>query len=437
MLKLRNSYSVACRLSFTLSLLLTPFVFCCGVSAQKTAANWTREFPSQSPAPRYDFAMSICQNGNVLVFGGTSVESAAYLNDTWLWDGFNWHDLSSQSNRPPARAFANMAFDQVHNQVVMFGGRNPPAVLSDTWVFNGNFWIKMNPSTIPLPRFGASMTYDGRQQRIVLFGGRESDNTYLGDSWAWNGSTWVDLATLHRPASFAANLVYYPPGGYDVLFGGIGPLGLITDTFYLGPFSILNSGLPDWLDANEIDPNFGNPPSRLNASMAYYPVAAKILLFGGGFLDQNVYSYNGVWNVEHPIDRPPSLSGARMAYHPNTGRLVYFGGINTSFQDFNQTWTWGKQVACLPGDGSTVRVGSTVRCFFKEDPDVHFGYWTTDGFSPNSTTTLNKTFHTNGPGPASITATWFDSTGMHNETFHFTTEHGHQDRDDDLNADRD
>jgi len=427
MLRLKNSQMVVHCVSFSLSLLITTFVLCGVVTdAQKTAANWRREFPSQSPSPRYDFAMSICQNGNVLIFGGTSVESAAYLNDTWLWDGFNWHDLSSQSNRPPARAFATMAFDQVHNQVVMFGGRNPPFVLSDTWVFNGNFWIKMNPNTMPPARFGASMTYDGRQERIVLFGGRASDNTYLGDSWAWNGGTWVDLATLHRPASFAANLVYYPPGGYDVLFGGFGPLGQITDTFYLGPFSIVNPGLLDWIDANQIDPNFGNPPSRLNASMAYYPVASKILLFGGNFLDPNVYSYNGVWNVEHPIDRPPSLSGARMAYHPNTGRLVYFGGLNANSQDSNQTWTWGKQVACLPGDASTVRVGSTVRCFFKEDADVHFDYWTSDGFSPNSTTTLNKTFHTNGPGPASITATWFDSAGMHNDTFQFTIEHPHE-----------
>ena len=115
-----------------------------------------------------------------------------------------------------------------------------------------------------------------------------------------------------------------------------------------------------------------------------------------------------------------------MAYNANTGRVVLFGGLNPSNQDLDDTWTWGKQVACLPGDGSIVHVGSTVRCFFKEDTGVHFGYWTTAGFSPNSTITLNKTFHTNGPGAASIIATWFDKAGMQSETFHFTIVHPHE-----------
>ena len=70
-------------------------------------------------------------------------------------------------------------------------------------------------------------------------------------------------------------------------------------------------------------------------------------------------------------------------------------------------------------------------------PNFTFGYWTTDGFSPESTTTLNKTFHTKGPGSASITANWFDSTGAHNQTFHFTIEHRHKDRDDNRDGDDD
>lgn len=78
---------------------------------------------------------------------------------------------------------------------------------------------------------------------------------------------------------------------------------------------------------------------------------------------------------------------------------------------------------CVPGDGNTVPVGSTVRCFFfAEDADGHFGYWTTDGFSLDSSTTLNKTFHTGRPGPASITAVWFDTGVEHSQTFNFTIE---------------
>jgi hypothetical protein len=215
-------------------------------------------------------------------------------------------------------------------------------------------------------------------------------------------------------------MAFYPTGGtfntgYDLLFGGFGVSGDLRDTNFFG-----NLG---WNNANLI----GNPPSRSDASMAAYPVSSTIILFGGSF-DLLTYSYNGMWNSFSTLIHPPASIGARMAYHPNSGRLVFFGGRsnNKPIHDSNETWTWGKQVACLPGDGSTVLAGSTVRCFFAAEPDVQFGYWTTDGFSPESTTILNKTFHTNGPGSASITAVWFDNGVEHSETFNFTIEHPHQ-----------
>ena len=87
---------------------------------------------------------------------------------------------------------------------------------------------------------------------------------------------------------------------------------------------------------------------------------------------------------------------------------------------------------CLPGDGSTVPVGSTVHCFFlAEGADVQFSYWSADGFAPKASSILNKTFHTEQPGSASITATWFDSNGGHSETFRFTIKQPHKDGDDD------
>ena len=87
---------------------------------------------------------------------------------------------------------------------------------------------------------------------------------------------------------------------------------------------------------------------------------------------------------------------------------------------------------CVPGDGSILRVGSTVRCFFfAEGTGVQFSDWRADGFAPESSVRLTKTFHTERPGPASITATWFDSNGGHSETFHFTIKHPHKDGDDD------
>ena len=164
--------------------------------------------------------------------------------------------------------------------------------------------------------------------------------------------------------------------------------------------------------------------------MAYYPISNKILLFGGRDSNQLGTNLTATWfpwttlSSLNPLPAP--RSGARLAYHQNTGRLVLFGGLSDNNFDLGDTWTWGKQVACLPGDDSALHVGTTVRCSFQEETDVHFGYWSAEGFSPNSTTTVNKTFHTNGPGPASITAVWFDGAGEHTKTFHFTIEQPHE-----------
>jgi len=460
---LRNSLSAFDHLGIrtssllcSLALLPSMIVFCGVVSNAQSGPDWKLELPiSQQfggPPRRYDFAMSTCQNGNVAIFGGTTFENGfSYLNDTWIWDGSNWIDIS-QSIRPSVRGYASMAFDAPHNQVVLFGGQGFSGNLGDTWIFNGSQWIERHPATSPPARFGASMAYDELTGVVILFGGQGGPkNHYLNDTWIWNGSTWSQPIDNVRPSPrFGAAMAYFRLGGYTLLFGGFGTLGLLGDTNGYSSLLLRVGGVliwptPGW---NDFNLRFAVPMNvlpRFDASISSYPVAQKVILFGGStaepFYRSDTYSWTssptsinlGPWSQEHPLTHPPGRTGARMAYHPATGRLVLFGGYYGN-QELNDTWTWGKQVACLPGDASTVRVGSTVRCFFKEDADVHFGYWTTDGFSPNSTTTLNKTFHTNGPGPASITATWFDSAGMHNETFNFTIRAPARITDDDRDA---
>jgi len=507
--------------------LLLSVIVCGAQLATAQSATWTFRKVGTSPPPRSEYAMSESPDGNVLIFGGLGGPNGnTYLNDTWLWDGSTWHDLTSQKsiNNPPARSSASMAYDRAHGQVVLYGGQtqDSPGGTDDTWVFNGSFWKQAaSPAfTVNLePLYGTVMAYDEKVQRIVVFGGVRTGGLlplhgFPEELFVWDGSKWDYVQNTVSPSQApgyspdfhlmpgrAAGLVYYPPGGYLVLTGGALPPPLdtrspniytyVADVFFKADvLPIKNSTLNSVAYLKNIEGDYSVPfpgawaggfwpgADRSDAAIAYYPVSRKIIRFGGicGPTDYFVFvkpsetfqrvctggqlmgtplddtkSWPGhglplpdpnnldffspltgdeedlSWDWQLPSSHPSARSGARMAYHANTGQLVLFGGVDGSYRVLNDTWTWGKQVACLPGDGSTVHVGSTVRCFFApETDDVQFGQWTADGFAPNSSTTLNKTFHTNGPGAASITATWLDSTGEHSQTFHFAIELPHQ-----------
>jgi hypothetical protein len=102
------------------------------------------------PSPRvgssmvYDSAL-----GEALLFGGDTVTGyspasasqaetytlGAPLNDLWAWNGTAWLQLHPATS-PPARFYAQMAFDASSGQVVLFGGSvNPVADIADTWVY--------------------------------------------------------------------------------------------------------------------------------------------------------------------------------------------------------------------------------------------------------------------------------------------------------------
>jgi hypothetical protein len=108
-----------------------------------------------------------------------------------------------------------------------------------------------------------------------------------------------------------------------------------------------------------------------------------------------------------------------MATGPGGFTVVLFGGIDDDGHLSGQTWTWGRQVACVPANGSEIPVGSEVRCQFDAADGVVFGGWTASGFARPVHDGLASTFHTEGPGSAAITAHWSDASGFHSETLNY------------------
>jgi len=206
-----------------------------------------------------------------------------------------------------------MAFDEARGKAVLFGGLfvqspGPPPVVhpvADTWLWDGSNWQQLALTTFPSRRVRGSMVFDGARQKIVLFGGC-SDNacaSLLNDTWTFDGTAW----TREQPAN--------------------------------------------------------SPPARHNAVMAYDPVNATIVLFGGATasgITNDQWTWNGVnWIQSSPAVVPAARQRAGMAYSRRDGGLVLFGGAGLGI-NLNDTWIWNgiqwtqSHPASSPDGGSPV-----------------------------------------------------------------------------------
>ena len=80
-----------------------------------------------------------------------------------------WEQLSPATS-PPARYSASMAYDSGTGQLVLFGGTNNYSgngPLNDTWIWNGTMWTQLSPATSPPALYAASMAYAVTQVQKV------------------------------------------------------------------------------------------------------------------------------------------------------------------------------------------------------------------------------------------------------------------------------
>jgi hypothetical protein len=153
-------------------------------------------------------------------FGIVRVEPCGSVQCIYRWNG-SWQQLHPATS-PPARDYANIAYDRAHGTMVLFGGfpiyggyayPNCPA---DTWTWDGSTWTPR--ATTPHPGCSAYQAMAGdRSGGVVLFEGRPTR------TWRWNGSQWSLLSTPVHPPSFdpgTFSLAYDPGTQKDVLVLG-------------------------------------------------------------------------------------------------------------------------------------------------------------------------------------------------------------------------
>ncbi|HEX6493474.1 MAG TPA: hypothetical protein VF112_08165 [Candidatus Dormibacteraeota bacterium] len=241
---------------------------------------------------------------------------------------------ATSGGTPSPRVEPAVAGDDIHQDVVLFGGRGPGGVvLADTWIWDGHSWSERRPVHSPSPRRAAAMSSDPGGGGVLLLGGVGPGGDALADTWEWDGTDWRQLSAAAPPGPRAgALLVQDPVYGHVVLFGGHGPTPHGSTWGWNGA---------TWTEESTPDA----PPDCAGSSMAYDDAFRRVLLItgracaalGGG---ATTWSWDGhTWSRVSPPG--PAIAGDRftIAYH-DASQLMVLAASGPGQACSIATWTW-------------------------------------------------------------------------------------------------
>lgn len=277
------------------------------------------------------------ENHGIIMFGGATYtptadgSNSASLGDTWLWNGTAWSQLNVTG--PSPRSASVGAYDSARHVIVLFGGSGPggvgPAKLfNDTWIWDGASWTQLTPAHSPSPRFDSAMAYDQRLEQTVLYGGLGQTETF-DETWTWDGSDWTrqNPATTPGPRHFFS-MAYDADTGVTVLFGGSLPGQRLNDTWL-------------WDGSTWTQPAVPSPAASGWSFLAYdstrKQVVAYIYFAQDGYpLREYTITWNGnQWTDQSGASDPSPRSGLSLAFDPETGQAVMYGPASGP-----ETWIW-------------------------------------------------------------------------------------------------
>jgi Galactose oxidase, central domain len=237
---------------------------------------------------------------------------------------------ATSGGAPPARVDPGVTGDDIHQNVVLFGGRGPGGVLlADTWIWDGKSWSERRPLHNPGPRRAAALSSDPGGGGVLLVGGIGSSGELLADTWEWDGTDWRQLSPAAPPGPRAgALLVQDPIEAHVVLFGGRGPAPHGTTWGWNGA---------TWTDQSTPD----SPPDCAGSSMAYDDAFRRVVLITGRACGgPSTWSFDGhAWSRLNPPGTAIGGDRFTMAYHDAT-QLMVLASSGPGQGCSMATWTW-------------------------------------------------------------------------------------------------
>ncbi len=249
-------------------------------------------------------------------FGGWNGASAT--NETWVFQDGVWTDITDAADAPPARYGAAMAYDNQSGAygVLLVGGceaQGTGCPGNDTWLFRGGSWVNLTSEIGPAPRVANTTMATWGANGTLLFGGCSTVGCGLSDAtwifqnssscWAtYHQSCWTDLRVAGTPPPALAEpaLADDPAGGpYNgmiVLYGGYNSscTGCVAHDYNA---TWLFNGY-DWLNATS---NFVGHPypaaGRAGGALFWDPISQSLYLYGGVDSTTGVV-YDQLWTTD-------------------------------------------------------------------------------------------------------------------------------------------
>ncbi len=318
---------------------------------------WRQKDPSTVPTGRRNQAMSWDEDYNqMIMFGGSS---GVNLGDTWAYDIGNdeWNNLNP-GGAPSAREYPRMVYSPTDNVHIMFGGNDGGGYDDETWVYNyaTNSWTNKNPNPRPPTRSEHTMAYDEVYQKVILFGGKNNGGN-LADTWAYDyrTNTWTNMTPTISgipSARFLSGMSYDAMNEKTIMFSGWGSSGAISDTWaYDYPSNT-------WTDMSPVP----SPTARDRHAMTFDKAIGRSVVHAGwtgaNVDDTWTYDYGtNTWEEMTTPTRPSYRFDMVMAY-ATQGVIVMFGGNYPVSND--ETWLcrlnvnpWGEPSSVTNGESFT------------------------------------------------------------------------------------
>jgi N-acetylneuraminic acid mutarotase len=291
-----------------------------------------------------------------LLLGGVHYHSLKIPSPTPFWSEVWTYDLGENEWEMVGELepgyFSSLAYDEESDRVIVLNTEGE----TWAYQVKANRWERMSPTVAPRGRCGHQMAYDSGSDRIVLFGGYGCEDgldtleerLLLNEIWSYDYNTdiWTQMQPqVSPPARINHSMVYHAEADRVIVWGGR-PRAHVSDVRIWTYDYDADSWTP-------LEPE-GGPARRLAyTAVVYHPPSGRILLFGGigaeavtssQFKFAETWSYDletNAWTLLEPSPYPSARCGHAMAYSSTANKIVLFGGvINAPFPDFTPHETW-------------------------------------------------------------------------------------------------